>query len=240
MYLASSRVSKRIQDTVTRRYVSNKYFLATAFQIDVLYETAIPAHSDDERRSSLVPHALPGMEHEIVKAAATAPSLPEERTQIARVRPANLTYSVDEAPPLLLTIVMGLQHVFVMSVGWIFVVVVATSIGASGLETATMIRMSMIGAGSQSRAELEGRLIPIIKGVAERNATRENPPVIFCIDEIHQLMIEFKGSSYAGIADLLKPYLTAGDIYMIGATTRAGSRRGRFVPPGARLTQGWC
>ncbi len=82
------------------------------------------------------------------------------------------------------------------------------------------LQMSMIGAGSQSRADLEGRLIPIIKGVAERNATREQPPIIFCIDEIHQLMIEFKGSSYAGIADLLKPYLTAGDIFMIGATTR--------------------
>lgn len=82
----------------------------------------------------------------IVKAAA-APASREERTQIARVKPANLTYSVDEAPPLPLTIVMGLQHVFVMSVGWIFVVVVATSIGASSLETATMIRISMIASG---------------------------------------------------------------------------------------------
>ena len=79
--------------------------------------------------------------------AAAAPALREERTQIARVKPANLTYSVDEAPPLPLTIVMGLQHVFVMSVGWIFVVVVATSIGASSLETATMIRISMIASG---------------------------------------------------------------------------------------------
>ncbi|MGB9151539.1 MAG: AAA family ATPase [Alphaproteobacteria bacterium] len=82
------------------------------------------------------------------------------------------------------------------------------------------LEMSMIGAGSQSRAELEGRLIPILKGVAERNATRDLPPIIFCIDEIHQLMISFKASSYSGIADLMKPYLTAGDLYMIGATTR--------------------
>jgi ATP-dependent Clp protease ATP-binding subunit ClpA len=82
------------------------------------------------------------------------------------------------------------------------------------------LEMSMIGAGSQSRADLEGRLIPILKGVAERNATRQQPPIIFCIDEIHQLMISFKASSYAGIADLMKPYLTAGDLYVIGATTR--------------------
>jgi ATP-dependent Clp protease ATP-binding subunit ClpA len=81
------------------------------------------------------------------------------------------------------------------------------------------LEMSMIGAGSQSRAELEGRLIPIIKGVAERNAARTQPPTIFCIDEIHQLMMAFKASSYSGIADLMKPYLTAGDLYVIGATT---------------------
>jgi len=82
------------------------------------------------------------------------------------------------------------------------------------------LEMSMIGAGSSSRADLEGRLIPIVKGVAERNATHDSPPIIFCIDEIHQLMISFKSSSYSGIADLLKPFLTAGDLFVIGATTR--------------------
>ena len=80
--------------------------------------------------------------------------------------------------------------------------------------------MSMMGAGSQSRSDLEGRLIPILKGVAERNATHKNPPIIFCIDEIHQLMMGFKASSYSGIADLMKPHLTAGDLFVIGATTR--------------------
>ncbi|MGE4351292.1 MAG: AAA family ATPase [Bdellovibrionales bacterium] len=89
------------------------------------------------------------------------------------------------------------------------------------LEGARLIEleMSMIGAGSTSRAELEGRLIPIIKGVAERNASGLFPPIIFCIDEIHQLMIAFKSSSYSGIADLLKPYLTTGDLLVIGAST---------------------
>ncbi len=87
------------------------------------------------------------------------------------------------------------------------------------------LEMSMIGAGSLSRADLEGRLIPIVKGVAERNsakvlAGRPTAPIIFCIDEIHQLMVSFRASSYSGIADLLKPYLTAGDLYVIGATTR--------------------
>src|ERR1700719_1788105 len=67
--------------------------------------------------------------------------------QSGRVKPTTLIYSVDEVPPLPLTIALGLQHVFVMSVGWIFVVVAATSIGASRVEAETMIRMSMIASG---------------------------------------------------------------------------------------------
>lgn len=82
------------------------------------------------------------------------------------------------------------------------------------------LEMSVMGAGSQSRADLEGRLIPIIKGTAERNAARTRPPIIFCIDEVHQLMLSFKASSFGGIIDVMKPYLTAGDLFLIGATTR--------------------
>jgi hypothetical protein len=90
------------------------------------------------------------------------------------------------------------------------------------LQGATLIEleMSMLSAGSTSRSDLEGRLIPIVKGVAERNARRDKPPIMFCVDELHQLMIGFKSSGFAGVADLMKPYLTAGDIYVVGATTR--------------------
>ena len=82
------------------------------------------------------------------------------------------------------------------------------------------LEMSMVSAGSSSRSDLEGRLMPIIKGVAERNTLHDKPPIIFCIDEIHQLMVGFKSSGFSGIADLMKPYLTAGDLYVVGATTR--------------------
>ncbi len=82
------------------------------------------------------------------------------------------------------------------------------------------LEMSMLSAGSASRSDLEGRLMPIVKGVAERNTRRDAPPIMFCIDEIHQLMITYKASGFAGVADLMKPYLTAGDLYVIGATTR--------------------
>jgi len=82
------------------------------------------------------------------------------------------------------------------------------------------LEMSMVGAGSASRSDLEGRLIPIVRGVAERNATHEKPPIIFCIDEIHQLTVGFTKAGYSGIIDLLKPYLTSGDLYVVGATTQ--------------------
>lgn len=65
----------------------------------------------------------------------------------SRVKPASLIYSVDEVPPLSLILALGLQHVFVMSVGWIFVVVVATTIGVSSAETQAMICISMIASG---------------------------------------------------------------------------------------------
>lgn len=82
------------------------------------------------------------------------------------------------------------------------------------------IEMSMLGAGTQSRADLEGRLIPLVKGIAERNAVRTRPPIIVCFDEIHQLMVGFKQAASSGVIDLMKPYLTAGELYVIGATTR--------------------
>jgi len=81
------------------------------------------------------------------------------------------------------------------------------------------LEMAMISGGSQSRSDLEGRMITIVKGAAERNALKTKPPIIFCIDEIHQLMLTFKASGYNGIIDLMKPYLTTGDLFVIGATT---------------------
>jgi xanthine/uracil permease len=43
-------------------------------------------------------------------------------------KPAGLIYGVDEKPPLSTLLLLGLQHVSVMSVGWIFVVVIVTGI----------------------------------------------------------------------------------------------------------------
>lgn len=104
----------------------------------------------------------------------------KERTlsRSGRVKPANLVYAVDETPPFPLTVILGLQHVFVMSVGWIFVVVVATGIGSSSPQTDTMIRMSMIASGlatilqAQTRGPIgSGYLCPFSCGPAYISAS---------------------------------------------------------------------
>lgn len=79
--------------------------------------------------------------------------------------------------------------------------------------------MARMAAGTSGPAEFQERFIPICKGVAERYHNPENPRIILFLDEIHQIMPNCVGSSYAGLSDVIKPYLTAGDLMVIGATT---------------------
>jgi NCS2 family nucleobase:cation symporter-2 len=62
-------------------------------------------------------------------------------------KPANLIYGVDDKPPLTASALLGLQHVFVMTAGWVMVVVIVTSIGGTREEVANVLRMSMIASG---------------------------------------------------------------------------------------------
>jgi NCS2 family nucleobase:cation symporter-2 len=62
-------------------------------------------------------------------------------------KPAGLIYGVDDKPPLTTSVLLGLQHVFVMTSGWVLVVVVVTSIGGTQEEVANVLRMSMIASG---------------------------------------------------------------------------------------------
>ena len=64
-----------------------------------------------------------------------------------RAKPANLLYDVDETPPLFAMFVLAVQHVFVISVGWIFVVVFVTSIAGTPQQSQSIIRMAMIASG---------------------------------------------------------------------------------------------
>lgn len=81
------------------------------------------------------------------------------------------------------------------------------------------VDLARMAAGTSSPAEFQERFIPLCKGVAERYHDPANPRIILFLDEIHQIMPNCVGSSYAGLSDVMKPYLTAGDLMVIGATT---------------------
>jgi ATP-dependent Clp protease ATP-binding subunit ClpA len=87
--------------------------------------------------------------------------------------------------------------------------------GAQVLE----LDMPAMAAGTDSPAEFQARFIPICRGIAERYHHPEFPRYILFIDEIHTIMPSVKGSAYAGLSEVMKPYLTVGDLHVIGATT---------------------
>lgn len=89
------------------------------------------------------------------------------------------------------------------------------------LEGAQVLELDMpaMAAGTNSPAEFQDRFIPICRGLAERYHDPDFPRYILFIDELHTIMPMVKGSSYAGLSEVLKPYLTVGDLHVIGATT---------------------
>ena len=87
--------------------------------------------------------------------------------------------------------------------------------GAQVLE----LDMPAMAAGTDSPGEFQARFIPLCRGLAERYHHPEFPRYVMFIDEIHTIMPTVTGSAYAGLSEVMKPYLTIGDIHVIGATT---------------------
>lgn len=82
------------------------------------------------------------------------------------------------------------------------------------------VDLTSMAAGTESRAEFEGRLKPFLQACTERNEERcYGTPIVICLDEVHTTMGSCKASSAAGVADVMKPALTAGNLYVVGATT---------------------
>jgi len=75
------------------------------------------------------------------------------------------------------------------------------------------IDMSLILSGSKYRGEFEERLNAIIKDVLN------NKKIILFIDEIHTIVKAGGSEGAIDAANILKPYLSKGDIKIIGATT---------------------
>ena len=80
-------------------------------------------------------------------AAFLPPSGNNSGTDIVRKRPSSLLYDVDETPPLLVRLGVSFQHVFLLSVGWLYVVVIVNSIGGTEAQAESIIRISMIAGG---------------------------------------------------------------------------------------------
>ncbi len=87
-----------------------------------------------------------------------------------RKRPARLLYDVDEHPPLAVALVIAVQHVLVMSVGWIYIVVLVTAFGGTTAQSQAIMRICMIITGiatilqARSRGIGAGYLCPIFPG----------------------------------------------------------------------------
>lgn len=81
------------------------------------------------------------------------------------------------------------------------------------------IDLAAMSGGTLGPAEFQGRFLPLCKGIAERYHDPKYPKVVLFIDEMHQIMPSCEGSAYKGLSEVMKPYLTIGDLHIIGATT---------------------
>lgn len=89
------------------------------------------------------------------------------------------------------------------------------------LKDAQIIELDLpaMAAGTNSAGEFQERFIPICKGIAERYHDFSIPRYIMFIDEIHTIMPSVTSSAYAGLSEVMKPYMTVGDLHILGATT---------------------
>tara|TARA_R110002124_G_scaffold129483_1_gene291032 strand:+ start:342802 stop:343695 length:894 start_codon:yes stop_codon:yes gene_type:complete len=82
------------------------------------------------------------------------------------------------------------------------------------------IDLAAMSAGTASVSEFQGRIVPLLKAFAERSKHPDYGLTVLFIDEIHQIMPTCEGSAYKGLSEVMKPYLTSGALYVIGATTK--------------------
>ncbi len=91
--------------------------------------------------------------------------------------------------------------------------------------------LASMSAGTATISEFQGRFIPLVKGIAERYHDASLPRFIMFIDEIHTIMPTCDGSAYRGLSEVMKPYLTVGDLHVVGATTKDEYRMFVAVDP---------
>ncbi|MCK9440375.1 MAG: purine/pyrimidine permease [Methanothrix sp.] len=88
-------------------------------------------------------------------------------------KPTNLIYGVDDEPPLTTTLLLGFQHIFILSIAFIFPVVIVTEIGGSPEDAQNLICMAMLATGLSTALQAfnkgpvgSGYLCPLVNGPA--------------------------------------------------------------------------
>ncbi|MGB5100754.1 MAG: solute carrier family 23 protein [Methanothrix sp.] len=88
-------------------------------------------------------------------------------------KPTNLIYGVDDEPPLTTTLLLGFQHIFILSIAFIFPVVIVTEIGGSPEDAQNLICMAMLATGFSTALQAlkkgpvgSGYLCPLLNGPA--------------------------------------------------------------------------
>lgn len=88
-------------------------------------------------------------------------------------KPTNLIYGVDEEPPLATTMLLGFQHIFILSIAFIFPVVIVSEIGGSPEDAQNLICMAMLATGLSTALQAlnkgpvgSGYLCPLVNGPA--------------------------------------------------------------------------
>lgn len=89
------------------------------------------------------------------------------------------------------------------------------------LKNARVIELDLasMAAGTRDSSHFQERFIPLCRAMAERYHYEDYPKYIMFIDEMHTIMPTCVGSGYRGLSEVMKPYLTVGDLHVIGATT---------------------
>jgi len=88
-------------------------------------------------------------------------------------KPTNLIYGVDDEPPLTTTLLLGFQHIFILSIAFIFPVVIVNEIGGSPEDAQNLICMAMLATGLSTALQAlkkgpvgSGYLCPLVNGPA--------------------------------------------------------------------------
>jgi xanthine permease XanP len=143
-------------------------------------------------------------------------------------KPSNLIYGVNDKPPLGTAVLLGLQHVFVISVGWIFVVVIVTAFGGTREQAGQVIQISMIASGIatilQARAKGpvgSGYLCPLSIGPAYIGASiiagkLGGLPMLFGLTAISGLFEALLSRLVQRLRALFPPEVTGLVVSMVG------------------------